>query len=241
MNRLSVIAASVIALSACNFGGSGSAKDRDPGPETDRSYQLAAFDKIEVAGPYDVKITTGGQAAASARGGADLLDETDVVVENGTLKIMPKKRKGVRWSWRSGKATFNISTASLKGAAIAGSGGVEVDKIAGDFEGDVAGSGDLKIGTTSGGALKFSIAGSGGITASGTADAVDLNIAGSGDIDVGNVAAKSADVAIAGSGQVRARASKTADVSIMGSGDVDIAGGAKCSISKAGSGNVNCH
>lgn len=241
MTRLTTIALAALTVSACQFSGMGESKDRDPGPETSRTYQIGAFDKIEVAGPYDVKVTTGGQPGASAKGGSDLLDETDVVVENGTLRIMPKKHKGIRFSWRSGKAEFVVSTAALREAAIAGSGGIDIDKVSGDFDGDVAGSGDLKIGATNGGNLKFSIAGSGGITAGGSADAVDLNIAGSGDIDAGNVAAKTADVSIAGSGNVRAKASDTAKVSIMGSGDVDIAGGAKCSISKAGSGNVNCH
>lgn len=238
MKRFTTIAAAM-AVSACNL--THEITDKDPGPEVDRTYQVGAFDKIEVAGPYDVKVTTGGQPGASAKGGSALLDETDVVVENGTLKIMPKKHKGIRIGWRSGKAVFAVTTASINEAAIAGSGGIDVDKIAGDFAGDVAGSGDLKVGAIAGGKLKFSIAGSGGITAAGTADSVDLNIAGSGDIDTGNVAAKTADVSIAGSGNVRAKASETAKVSIMGSGDVDISGGAKCSISKAGSGNVTCH
>lgn len=241
MNRFTMIAAATVALSACHFSDAGETKDRDPGPETSRAYQLGTFDKIEVAGPYNVKVSTGGQPGANATGGSALLDETDVVVENGTLRIMPKKHKGIRFSWRSGAATFTVTTAALRSAAIAGSGDIEVDKISGDFDGDVAGSGDLKIGQASGGALKFSIAGSGGVSAAGTAESVDLNIAGSGDIDLGNVAAKTADVSIAGSGDVRAKASDTAKVSILGSGSVDIAGGAKCSISKAGSGDVTCH
>lgn len=241
MTRTSLIALGAIAVAACQFTGNAESRDRDPGPQTERNFSVGAFDKIEVAGPYDVKLTTGGATAVSAKGGSALLDETDVVVEGGTLKIMPKKQKGIRWSWRSGKAEFTVSTAALRAAGIAGSGSIDVDKVAGDFKGEIAGSGDLRIAATNGGALNFAIAGSGGITASGTADSVKSEIAGSGDIDAGGVAAKTADVSIAGSGNVRANASETASVSIMGSGDVDIAGGAKCSVSKAGSGNVNCH
>lgn len=239
MIRTLIAAAAALAASACHT--STETTDRDAGPEVDRAYQLAAFDRIEVAGPYEVKVTTGGDTKVTAKGGSALLDETDVKVEDGRLVIVPKKHQGIRWNWHDGKAVFAVSVASLKAAGIAGSGKIEVDKVAGDFDGDVAGSGDLKLGSVSGGTVKLAIAGSGAIRAAGKADAVDLSIAGSGDIDVADVGATSATVSIAGSGNVRANATQDAKVSIMGSGDVDIAGGAKCTVSKAGSGDVTCH
>lgn len=236
--RFASIAAAALLAGACHF--SAGAEDREAGPETSRTYQVGAFEKIAVAGPYEVNVVTGGQPGVSAKGGANLLEETDVVVENGTLKIMPKKHKGLRFNWHNGKAVFTVNAAALHGAAIAGSGDVRVDKVAGDFEGEVAGSGDLKVGAVAGGKVKLSIAGSGGVEAAGKADSVDLSIAGSGDIRAGALAARTADLSIAGSGNIKAQASATADVSIMGSGDVEVTGGAKCSISKAGSGNVRC-
>ena len=223
---------------ACHVGAG--AEDRDPGPEVTRSFQVGAFDKVAVAGPYEVNVVTGGQGGVTARGGEHLLAETEVVVEDGTLKIKPKKHKGVRWNWRNGKAVFTVNATAIRGASIAGSGGVNVDKVAGDFEGDVAGSGDLKVGAVSGGKVKLAIAGSGDVEVAGKADSVDLSIAGSGDMRTGGLASRTAEISIAGSGNVEANASETADVSIMGSGDVRIQGGAKCTVSKAGSGNVVC-
>lgn len=236
--RFASVAAAALLAGACHVGAD--AEDRDPGAEVTRQYQVGAFDKIAVAGPYEVNVTTGGQGGISAKGGENLLDETEVVVEGGTLKIKPKKRRGIRWNWRGGKAVFTVNAAAIHGAAIAGSGGINVDKVAGDFDGDVAGSGDLKLGAIAGGKVKLAIAGSGDIEASGKADNVELSIAGSGDIRAGGLATRTADVSIAGSGNVDANASESADVSIMGSGNVNIKGGAKCSISKAGSGNVVC-
>jgi hypothetical protein len=237
--RLIAIAAVALSASACHFGAH--AEDRDPGATVSRNYQVGAFDKIEVAGPYDVTVTTGGQPGVSAKGGEHLLAETDVVVEGGTLKISPKKHHGFHWGWgHHGNASFTVTTAMLHGAGIAGSGGINVDKVDGDFKGDVAGSGDLKVHALNGGAVALSIAGSGGIIAAGKAQNAKIEIAGSGDVDAGGLAAQTADVSIAGSGSVRANASQTAAVSIMGSGDVNVTGGAKCSISKAGSGNVTC-
>ena len=236
---VSLAAVSLIA-GACNLGDGADAKERDPGSEVTRTYQVGAFDKVAVAGPYEVNVVTGGQAGVTAKGGEHLLDETEVVVDGDTLEIRPKKHKGVRWTWRNGKAVFTVNTAALHGAAIAGSGGVTVDRVAGDFEGDVAGSGDMRIGQIAGGKVKLAIAGSGDVEAVGKADSVELAIAGSGDIRAGGLAARTADVSIAGSGNVNANASESADVSIMGSGNVEVSGGAKCSVSKAGSGNVSC-
>lgn len=236
--RIASLAAIGLLASACHVGAD--AEDRDAGPEVSRTYQVGAFDKIAVAGPYEVNVVTGDQLGISAKGGSNLLDETEVAVEGDTLKIGPKKKKGIRWSWHGGKAVFTVNAAALHGAAIAGSGGVNVDKVNGNFDGDVAGSGDLKVGQIAGGSVKLSIAGSGNIEAAGKADSVDLSIAGSGDIRTGQLASRTADVSIAGSGNIAANASESADVSIMGSGDVDISGGAKCKVSKAGSGNVRC-
>ena len=239
MIRTFTIAAAALAASACNVGAE--AEERDPGSSVSRTYQLGAFDKIEVAGPYSVKVTTGGAPGASATGGDKLLDETEVIVEGDTLKIRPKKKNGIRFSWgKKGKAEFTVTTAMLHGAVIAGSGGITVDKVEGDFKGEVAGSGNLKLAAVNGGAVSFEIAGSGKVAAIGKAQSTSIEIAGSGTIDASRLAARTADVSIAGSGNVKASASDTAKVEIVGSGNVAITGGAKCVIDKVGAGNVTC-
>ena len=239
MIRTITIAAVALAASACHVGAE--AEERDPGSSVTRNYQLGAFDKIEVAGPYAVKVTTGGAPGASATGGDKLLDETEVIVEGNVLKIRPKKKNGFRWSWgKRGKAEFTVTTAMLHGAGIAGSGGVTVDKVDGDFKGEIAGSGNLQLAAVNGGAVSFEIAGSGKVAATGKAQSTSIEIAGSGNIDASRLAARTADVSIAGSGNVKASASDTAKVEIVGSGNVAITGGAKCVIDKVGAGNVTC-
>ena len=241
MRRFTIPVSAAIAIAAAGCSWSkADAEERDAGPKVSRSYQVGEFSKIEVAGPYNVKVVTGGSSGVSAAGGENLLNETEVVVEGDTLEIRPKKRKGFRWSWNHGKAEFTVNAAALRGAAIAGSGGIIVDKVSGDFEGDVAGSGDLRLPAVAGGKLKLAIAGSGDVLAAGQADTIDISIAGSGDVDAKGLVARTADVSIAGSGAVAAHATETADVSIMGSGDVRLSGGAKCKVSKMGSGNVTC-
>lgn len=238
MRRILISSAAALALAGCHF--SGRAESREAGPETSRNYQVGNFDRIEVMGPYEVAVTTGGATRVAASGGANLLDETDVLIEDGALVIRPKKHKGVRFNWRNGKARFAINVEALRGAAIAGSGDVMVDKVAGDFAGEVKGSGSIGVGAMRGGTASIEIAGSGEFTGSGQVDALDVEIAGSGDVNLAGLTARTADISIAGSGNVRANASDTAQVKIMGSGDVELGGGAKCTVKKAGSGNVRC-
>ena len=239
MKRLFPVIAIALAAGACHFGGK--AETLDAGPEVDRNYQVGAFDRIEVGGPYEVRVRTGGQPGVTAHGGEAVLAETEVVVENGVLKIKPKKRN---FNWRfndRNKVSLDVTTAALRGAAIAGSGGIQVDRVTGgDFKGEVAGSGDLSVDSIEGGAVSLAIAGSGNVRAAGKASNVEVSIAGSGDVDAAALQAATASVSIAGSGNVRANASDTADVSIVGSGDVEMTGGAKCSVNKQGSGDVRC-
>lgn len=237
--RLITIAVAALAASACNIGAN--AEERDPGSSVSRNYQIGAFDRIEVSGPYDVTVTTGGRPGASATGGDNMLDATEVLVEGNVLKIRPKTRNGFNFSWgKKGKAQFTVTTAMLHGASILGSGAVKVDKVDGDFKGLIGGSGDLALAAVKGGAIDFVIGGSGTITAAGTAQSTGIRIGGSGEVDASALAAKTASVAIGGSGDVKANASDSATVKIGGSGDVVITGGAKCKVSKAGSGNVTC-
>jgi hypothetical protein len=242
--RKTITAAVIAASAATSACGRTHGDSDDAGPDTSRNYQVANFQQIEVAGPYDVEVRTGSNPSVSARGSQKLLEKTVVEVKGDKLVILPEKEKGwFHMGWSSnGKAHFVVTVPKLNGATIAGSGDIRVDKVQGDrFEGTVAGSGGLNVGALDVQTAKLAIAGSGGIKAgAGKAQSADYDIAGSGDIDAGAVQSQQAKISIAGSGSVRAHSSGTADVSIMGSGDVDIAGGAKCSIHKAGSGNVRC-
>ncbi|MFL6752338.1 MAG: head GIN domain-containing protein [Sphingomicrobium sp.] len=215
----------------------------DGGPTVTRNYQVGNFTKIEVAGPYDVEVRTGGKPSVSANGSEKLLERTAVEVKGGKLLIRPEREGGFfHFGWsNNGKASFTVTVPQLSGATIAGSGDVRVDRVQGDrFEGTVAGSGGITLRDMDVQALKLAIAGSGGVKGAGKAKTADYDIAGSGSIDGSGIVTEQSKVSIAGSGDVKAHATQTAEVSIMGSGDVDVTGGAKCKVSKAGSGSVRC-
>lgn len=240
--RYSLAATFIVAAAA--LGGCHVHDQEGGGASVSRNYQVGNFHEIEVAGPYDVDVRTGSGPTVSASGSERLLAHTIVEVEGDKLVIHAENGHSLfHFGWSSnGHAKFTITVPVLSGAAIAGSGGIKVDRIQGQhFEGDVAGSGGLDIAAMDVAQLKLSIAGSGGVKAgSGKAQSADYEIAGSGSIDAGSIETQAVKVDIAGSGGVRAHSSGTANVDIMGSGDVSIAGGAKCTINKMGSGNVHC-
>ena len=238
--RSLIIAASLIAIAAT---GCNAARGEEPGPSVNRSYQVGAFDTIEVAGHYEVNVVTGSAPSVRASGPDDAIEKMVVAVEGNTLKIHPRKKRGMNFGWsKTHKVVLQVTVPGLRGAEINGSGDVNVDKVSGDhFEGAIAGSGALKLGQVQVASLALGIAGSGEAKlGQGRAGRVEYDIAGSGDIDGGGLAAERAKVSIAGSGNVVANASATADVDIAGSGDVRVTGGARCNVSKAGSGNVTC-
>ena len=231
------IAASA-ALAGCQV------RAEEGGPTVSRNYQVGDFQQIEIAGPYEVNVRTGGKPTVSAQGSEKLLERTSVEVEGNKLVIRPEHSGGLfHFGWSSsGKAAFTVTVPQLTGATIAGSGDIRVDRVAGQsFEGKVAGSGGLDVAAMEVQFLKLAIGGSGGVKAgAGKAQTADYGIAGSGDIDASGIQTQQVKVSIAGSGGVKANSSGTADVSIMGSGDVDVSGGAKCNVNKAGSGNIRC-
>ncbi len=231
-----------IVVAAGLSAGCGQARSESGGPATQRSYQVGGFDRIEVAGPYEVDVRTGSAASVSASGGTRDIERMVVEVEGGILKIHPKKRRGMSFGGGNHDTVrLTVTVPSLAGADIAGSGAVKVDKVSGErFKGEVAGSGELRLAEVAVRQLTIGIAGSGEFTGAGRAATAEYEIAGSGDIDAANLIAERADVSIAGSGRVAAHATATAAVDIAGSGDVTIRGGAKCTVSKAGSGNVDC-
>lgn len=235
---LGAILVPVLMLGACSIGEA----SENGGRREARDFAVGAFDKISLLGSPNVIVTVGGAPSVRAEGDGRLLEKLEVKVENGILRIGYKKGNwSLGWGKDHGPVTVHVSTPSLTGAEVAGSGDMKIDKVeGGDFAGEIAGSGEIELASMRARKASFAIAGSGGVTANGTAETADFSIAGSGDVRAGGLEVKRASVSIAGSGNVETKATESADIDIMGSGDVLVSGGAKCSVNKMGSGDVRC-
>jgi hypothetical protein len=227
------------ALGACNHD-----RHEDAGPVVSKAFPVGDFQKIEVAGSYDVEVKTGSQPSVNVRGPQNVLDHMLVEVKGDELHIGSRNRSGFHFNWGSHRGDgvqVMVTVPALSGAAVAGSGNITVDKVAGDhFDGAIAGSGELHVDAVEVKSLGINVAGSGDVKVGGKAQSAEYNIAGSGDLDAGGLEVQDLKVSIAGSGDVRAHATGQAQVSIMGSGDAEITGGAKCQVSKMGSGDAHC-
>lgn len=237
-------AIAIMAAAAAAAAGCSQARSESGGPAVQRGYQVGGFERIEVAGPYDVEVRTGAAPSVQASGPEKQIERMVVEVKGDKLSIHPRKEGGMfSFGWTKGeKVRLLVTVPMLRAADIAGSGDIRINQVRGDrFEGQVAGSGDISIGQLDVQSLSFGIAGSGSASArQGRARTVEYEIAGSGDIDGRGIAAETASVSIAGSGNVSANARTSASVDIAGSGNVEVSGGAKCAVSKHGSGNVRC-
>ena len=234
------ITAAVLPLTACNFANGMSGDVVQPsGSGGTRSFQVADFTGVSLRGADDVEVRSGTTFAVTAEGDSALLDRLEIRKDGDTLQI---GRKDGDWKWGGDKgAKITVTLPRLLSASVAGSGDMTVERAQGDFDGSIAGSGNLSIAQLTGGKTGLSIAGSGDLhIAAGQASAISASIAGSGDIDAPALKATHGEMSIAGSGNIRAQVTGEADISIVGSGSVELTGGAKCSVNKMGSGDARC-
>lgn len=241
----------IISVGAIAVGGSMGAAQDGGRPVANRSYDVGAFEAVSMVGPHRVVISVGPAYSVRADGSQKTLDDTEVVVEGGRLRIHPIdddrwKRGGSeresrdRWAHYE-PATFHVTLPRISAAALAGGGDMSIDRVDGDhFAGSVAGTGQMDIAALRVDEARFSIAGSGDLVARGSARRSRVSIAGSGNLRAREVRSDEASVSIAGSGNAALTVEDSARISVVGSGDVDIAGPARCSVSRMGGGRVHC-
>src|SRR3954470_9405027 len=114
----------------------------------DRTYTVTDFDRIQVDGPYEVAVTTGGSSGAQASGSQISLDAVTVEVSGGILRVHANRSA---WGGYPGEpvepARIRVTTHDLKSAGVPGAGSVAVDRLRALREDlSVAGSGRLSVG-----------------------------------------------------------------------------------------------
>ena len=138
------------------------------GVRTSVGRTVAAFDRVDIGGEYDVVIRVGAAPSVVLEGDDNLLPLIRTEVRNGTLHIDAEEDLRSREPIR-----ISIGVATLNGVHSGGSSDVAVRDVRTEaFDASVSGSSEL---TANGdfGNLAASISGSGEIHMSGTADGID--------------------------------------------------------------------
>ena len=203
MNTLRCAAAfSVLTIAAV-----AEARDDDRGSKNDvtQTFDFQDFDKINIAGVYDLDVTVGEDYAISMSGSEKEMARTKVSVSSGTLTLSNKKQNGRKKSRNQKSVDVNISMPSLTGFNVSG-------VVDGDIEGVDSEN------------LKLKLSGVGDITIEGTCGMLDARISGVGDLDAENLRCRNVEVVVSGVGDASVYASESVDARVSGLGDVDVYG-----------------
>lgn len=191
----------------------------------DEKRTVAAFDKVALMGSMDMNVKVGGKRSVTVYGPSDLLAHLETYVEDDTLKVRYERDMKWKRAWNNSDVRVEVTIPSLTGAAVKGSGDIEVNKAKGDkFWASVMGSGDLTASDFKFTSVSASVKGSGDIMIDGSCDDVSVSVLGSGDVSAEDLKCENADVNVKGSGDVAVHASKSAKARIYGSGDVHVSG-----------------
>lgn len=190
---------------------------RDRGADKTETIAAVDFDRIEVAGVFELDVKVGGDYSVMLSGKEDDLARTTARVENGVL-VLDTDEKGADGKRRFVKhgVTATISMPALNGVDSAGVVDGDITGISAEnFNADISGVGELEL--------------------SGTCGALDADVSGVGELDAKDLQCRSVTVEVSGIGEAKIYASESVDADIAGIGEIEIYG-SPAQVSKSNSG-----
>lgn len=199
-----------------------SKKIKGNGSVTTDNRTVKSFDKVSVAGSFDIELVKGKEGVIAVKAASNLMEYIITEVKNDKLSIRTKK--GYRIS-TSKSITITVNYNQLNAVSLAGSGDITAKDMikAEDLKVSVAGSGDLNLAVDATN-LKASVAGSGDIRLNGNSSNFKCSVAGSGDIMAYDLKANVVNANVAGSGDIQVNATNEIHAKVAGSGDISYTG-----------------
>lgn len=235
-DRRLVLAACLAALSAPAFA---ERKVAGSGRIASEQRSVTGFDRIAIAGAFEVELRQGSSEGVELSGDDNLLALVETRLEGSgsrTLKIGPKPDVDLAPS-RPIRVRIDLkqlTAIDMGGSSTLAASGLRVGKLSVAM----GGSGSMKLAALDAERLALSLGGSGRAQADGHAKSVSLNIGGSGQVACAALAVDEVSVNIAGSGSAEVQANQRLSISIAGSGRVRHTGTAVPTVSIVGSGDV---
>lgn len=217
--------------------GSGAHRVRGSGVRVEKVRALAAFTRLRIDGPIDVKLSQAASDQATVAADDNIEPLVETVIEGDSLVVRLKHDAG--FTTRAAPVV-RIDARALQTVAVNGSGDLSAERFKAErLAVSVVGSGDVRFGLVELRELDLRISGSGDVRVAGRADQQNWVVSGSGDVDARALSGRAAKVAMHGSGDMSLGVTEQLDVQLSGSGDLDYAGRPQLRQSVSGSGEVN--
>ena len=205
---IGLVLAGAIAATAFKvaWGDIGEIGDRERGDDKTTSVAVADFDRINIAGVFELDVGVGGDYALTLSGAEEDLARTTAVVEDGVLVLdTGEQRREGKKRFIKHSVTAKISMPALNGIEIAGVVDGDIRGVnAENFRADLSGVGDLDL--------------------SGNCGAFEADVSGVGDLDAEELKCRSVNVDVSGVGSASVYASESVDAEIAGLGSIEISG-----------------
>lgn len=187
------------------FGGLTDVSERDKTNDITRTVDVSGFDRIDVAGVYEIDVTVGGDYSVKISGAPSEMERLDVSVENGKLVLDQDRSKKNKRRWRDMGLTAVITLPALRSVDIAGVADAAVRGVDSEaFDVDLSGVGDLDV--------------------AGRCGRLNADVSGVGDLDASELECRTVDVDVSGVGEASVYASEEVDAAVNGIGSISIYG-----------------
>ncbi|CAN5541418.1 hypothetical protein BH09PSE4_BH09PSE4_21550 [soil metagenome] len=203
---------------------------------------IGSFDRVRIAGPFEVRIATGKSPSALVDADRDTLDLVTTRLDGTTLVVgFGNSGWGEQARSPKGVVTVTLSTPALRAVVVTAGARVTIAGMKGQrVDLSVNGTGTLSATGVSADELYATLIGSGSIALSGSSRRAQLVSSGAGTIDATGLLANDLTVRLDGSGETRAAARSTAKVTTTGMGGVTVLGTPSCVVKAMAGGPVTC-
>ena len=208
----------------------------------EQTRKVDPFTEISLRVGANVHLVQGAKQSVDIVAKPSTMEQLITEVKDGKLIIRMPNKNSLWSSFQPGDITINITTPTITGLSVLGSGNINADdeiksKI---IDLDVSGSGNIKLSELSAERVKTTISGSGNIVIAGKTTAQDLGIviSGSGNFKGMDYSASDVSVKISGSGNAGIEAKNNLYIRLVGSGNVTYKGKPAVDQAITGSGSV---
>ena len=209
-----------------------------------RGYSVTGFDRIQIHGPFVVRVATGSGASAYAEGDNRAINEISVQVMGSTLRV--RRNVSTNWGGYPGEretqsAILYLTTHELEQATVIGTGDLEIDRMEGGrLLISLGGNGRLAVGEIEADHVALAVTGAGVMEVGGHAETGQITVQGPGTVSASALTIENLTVNLNGPGSIEVAAEREADVTSVGNGVVTVLGDAACTDHSVGSGQVSC-